>query len=64
MVAGASGLAVVCTIGFDQHSFAILGVCMQRWLHDRQFALFADLASQVKCFDGGKDLFSSHACER
>ena len=64
VVAGASGLAVVCTIGFDQHSCAILGVCMQRWLHDGQFALFADLASQVKCFDGGKDLFSSHACER
>ena len=34
VVAGASGLAVVCTIGFDQHSFAMLSVCMQRWLHD------------------------------
>ena len=64
MVAGASGLAVVCTIGLDQHSFAILGVCVQRWLYDRQFALFADLAWQVKWFDGGNDLFSSHACER
>ena len=64
MVAGASGLAVVCTIGSDQHSFAILGLCMQRWLHDRQGALFADFASRVKCFDAGKDLFSSRVCER
>ena len=64
VVAGASGLAVVCTHDFDKHSFAILGVCMQRWLHDRQFALFADFASRVKCFDAGKDLFSSCVCER
>ena len=49
VVTGASGLAVVCTHDFDKHSFAILGVCMQRWLHDRQFALFCGFcfASQM-----------------
>ena len=49
VAAAASGLAVVCTHDFDKHSFAILGVCMQRWLHDRQFALFCGFcfASQM-----------------
>ena len=52
-------MAVVCTIGFDQYFFAILGVCMQRWLHDGEFAVLADIASQVKCFDGGHKIRSA-----
>ena len=59
VVARASGMAVVCTHDFAKHSFAVLGVCVQRWLHDRQFSLFSDFASRVKYFDVGRNLFSS-----